>query len=88
MQRREDETLDRFHTRLRKLATNCEFGDINKAIKILLCKALLEDISLEDYCSMVALCLLACSRLSVERDDQTFGRATSDEQGLVEKKGR
>ena len=33
-QQREDETLDQSHMRLRELARNCEFGDIDKEIKI------------------------------------------------------
>ena len=28
-----DETLDQYHTRLRKLATTCEFGDVDREIK-------------------------------------------------------
>ena len=57
-QQREDETLDQFHMRLRELARNCEFGDIDKEIKIQLVekctstrvrrKTLREEISLED----------------------------------------
>ena len=57
-QQREDETLDQFHMRLRELAQNCEFADIDKEIKIQLVekctstrvrrKALREQISLED----------------------------------------
>lgn len=57
-QQREDETLDQFHMRLRELARNCEFGDIDKEIKIQLVqkctstrvrhKEFREDISLED----------------------------------------
>lgn len=83
MQRREDETLNRFHTCLRELATKCQFGDINKEIKIQLL-----GFNAKRSKKTSLLALLACSRLSVEEDDQKSGRVTSDEQGLVEKKRR
>ena len=57
-QERQDEMLDQFHMQLRELTRNCEFGDIDKEIKIQVVekctsirvrrKALLEQISLED----------------------------------------
>ena len=83
MQRREDETLNRFHTRLRELATKCQFGNINKEIKIQLL-----GFNAKRSKKTSLLALLACSRLSVEKDDQKSGRVTSDDQGLVEKKRR
>ena len=58
----EDESLDSFHTRLRKLAANCEFSDIDKEIKhqiIQKCKnkqlrikALQDSLSLNNLLSM------------------------------------